>query len=92
MRFSLSIDVLTAGFAARRGYRVKNRELMSKCGSISDGVEMAKMSDADYFASDEFKRRADARAMESFEVTSLSESKRIYENYLKNQKAAKKGK
>ena len=53
---------------------------------------MAKMTDADYFASDEFKRRADARAKESFRVTSVAESKRIYENYLKNQKATKKGK
>ena len=50
------------------------------------------MSDAEYFASDEFKCRADERAKESFEVTSLSESKRIYENYLKNQKATKRGK
>lgn len=53
---------------------------------------MAKMSDEEYFASDEFKRRGDARAKESFEVISLPESKRIYENFLKNQKAAKKGK
>ena len=34
---------------------------MGKCGSISDGAEMAKMADTDYFASDEFKRRSDAR-------------------------------
>lgn len=32
------------------------------------------------------------RAKESFGVTSVAESKRIYENYLKNQKATKKGK
>lgn len=50
------------------------------------------MSDAEFFASDEFKLRADERAKESFEVTSLSESKRIYENYLKNQKAIERGK
>lgn len=65
---------------------------MGKCGSISDGAEMAKMADTDYFASDEFKRRADARAKESFGVTSEQESKRIYENYLKGLKATKKGK
>lgn len=53
---------------------------------------MAKMTDADYFASDEFKCRADVRAKESFGVTSEQESKRIYENYLKNQEAARKGK
>ena len=50
------------------------------------------ISDADYFASDEFNRRADARAKESFGVTSMAESKRVYEDYLKNQKATKKGK
>ena len=50
------------------------------------------ISDADYFASDEFNRRADARAKESFGVTSMAESKRVYENYLKNLKATKKGK
>ena len=32
------------------------------------------------------------RAKESFGVTSEQESKRIYENYLKNQEAARKGK
>ena len=84
MRLSFWIGVLAADFAARRGYRIENREFMSKCGSISDGAEMAKMTDADYFASDEFKRRADVRAKESFGVTSVAESKRIYENYLKN--------
>lgn len=61
MRLLLLIDVLAAGFAARRGYWIENREFMSKCGSILDGAEMAKMTDADYYASDEFKRRADAR-------------------------------
>ena len=83
MRLSLLIDVLAAGFAARRGYRIKDRGLMCKRRLISD---------ADYFASDEFNRRADARAKESFGVTSMAESKRVYEDYLKNQKATKKGK
>lgn len=92
MRLSFWIDVLAAGFAVRRGYWIENREFMSKCGSISDGAEMAKMTDADYFASDESNRRADARAKESFGVTSMAEPKRVYENYLKNQKATKKGK
>lgn len=55
------------------------------CGNGKDG-------DTDYFASDEFKRRADARAKERFGATSEQEAKRIYENYLKNQEAAKKGK
>lgn len=53
---------------------------------------MTKMTDADYFVSDEFKRRADARAKESFGVTSVAEPKRVYESYLRNQEAAKKGK
>lgn len=50
-------------------------------------------SDAEYFASDEFKRRAEARSKESFEIISGPQAKRIHESYLKNQKqAAKKGK
>ena len=56
-----------------------------------------KMTDAEYFASDEFKRRAAAQSRQSFVIISGSEAKAIHENYLKNQKraakkAAKKGK
>lgn len=37
-----------------------------------------KMSDAEYFASEEFKRRAEAQARQSFNITPLAESERIY--------------
>ena len=50
-------------------------------------------TDAEYFASDEFRRRAAAQSRQSFNVTSLADSERIYQNYLKNQKkTVKKGK
>lgn len=49
-----------------------------------------KMSDAEYFASEEFKRRAEAQARQSFNITPLAESERIYRNYLKNKKQAEK--
>ena len=51
-----------------------------------------KMSDAEYFASEEFKRRAEAQARQSFEIISGPEAQKIHENYLKNQKASEKGK
>ena len=44
-----------------------------------------RMSDAEYFASEEFKRRAEAQARQSFNVTPLAESECIYRSYLKNQ-------
>lgn len=65
--------------------------LREKQGTLTT-IFTAKMTDADYFASDEFKRRADACTKENFGITSVSESKRIYVNYLKSQKAIKKGK
>lgn len=49
---------------------------------------MTKKAD-DYFKSEEFQRRADARARESFNITSGSEAATIHANYLKNQKAKK---
>lgn len=51
---------------------------------------MAKKKDADYFNSEEFRRRCDARARESFEIISGPEAQTIHENYLKNQKASEK--
>lgn len=53
---------------------------------------MTKKKDADYFNSEEFRRRCDARARESFEIISGPEAQKIHENYLKNQKASEKGK
>lgn len=44
---------------------------------------------ADYFNSEEFRRRCDARAWESFEIISGPEAQKIHENYLKNQRAGK---
>lgn len=55
---------------------------------FQDGKESwvsKRMSDAEYFASEEFKRRAEAQARQSFNVTPLAESERIYRSYLKNQ-------
>ena len=51
-----------------------------------------KMTDAEYFASDVFKRRAEAQSRQSFEIISGKEAKSIHENYLKNQKQAAKKK
>lgn len=54
---------------------------------------MAKsISDAEYFASKEFKKRAEAQSGQSFEIISGPKAKQIHENYLKNQSASKKGK
>lgn len=49
-----------------------------------------KTADAEYFASEEFKRRAEAQARQSFNITPLAESERIYRNYLKNKELAEK--
>ena len=46
------------------------------------------MKDKDYFNSDEFKRRADARAREEggdFNIITGREAQRIHQNYVKNQ-------
>lgn len=43
-----------------------------------------------YFSSAEFAQRCDARSKEGFNIISGSEAKAIHENYLKNQKRAKK--
>lgn len=50
-----------------------------------------KISDAEYFASDEFKKRAEAQSRQSFEIISGPQAKQIHENYLKNQKKSAKG-
>lgn len=55
---------------------------------FQDGKESwvsKRMSDTEYFASEEFKRRAEAQARQSFNVTTLAESECIYRSYLKNQ-------
>lgn len=49
-----------------------------------------KTGNEDYFTSAEFARCCDARSKESFNIISGSEAKAILENYLKNQKRAKK--
>lgn len=49
-----------------------------------------KTGNEDYFTSAELVRRCDARSKESFNIISGSETKAIHENYLKNQKRAKK--
>lgn len=50
-----------------------------------------KTGNEDYFTSAEFVRRCDARSKE-INIISGPEAKAIHENYLKNQKRAKKGK